>query len=369
LHQREIEWIKDHALAFAKTLYGKHPTQEEISDARARLTQQALRQVDKGWSLKLGSKTDKDAKAFLDQNNAHLFSVKNTYEFVDGSTDGQREISSYSDDEFEALSIFYLSNVHRATSTNPDGTHRNANEAWANEKGIIDAIKDGKIGKDEINQAIRDFVPNALSGIIEIPDTINGAGNFLDAALPTTNQERLDTLYASHTDGSVLQANMATSDVVSTATMATGAGGAFRSGIRGFGKAAEDAVDIPKIDPLDETVESLDDKPIKTITIDYNRHPESAQHIDEAISNGHPDILTINRSKAKENRSKSLHGIKTIKGKDRDEYPPAMFEEGGESASVKHINSSDNRGSGSCIGRQCQDLNDGDKVLMETKGR
>jgi len=87
LHQDEIKWIEQNAQAFAQALYGDNPSPEELADARARLTQQALRGVDKGWSLKLGSQTDADAKAFLDQNNANLFTVKNEYEFKDGSTD------------------------------------------------------------------------------------------------------------------------------------------------------------------------------------------------------------------------------------------------------------------------------------------
>ena len=51
-------------------------------------------------------------------------------------------------------------------------------------------------------------------------------------------------------------------------------------------------------------------------------------------------------------------------GQDRDEYPPAMFEEGGSGASVKHINPSDNRGAGSSIGHQMSDVNDGDYVQI-----
>ncbi|WP_423227658.1 NucA/NucB deoxyribonuclease domain-containing protein [Rodentibacter trehalosifermentans] len=49
---------------------------------------------------------------------------------------------------------------------------------------------------------------------------------------------------------------------------------------------------------------------------------------------------------------------------DRDEYPPAMFREGGKGASVKHISPSDNRGAGRCIGNQCKNLSDGDKVKI-----
>ncbi len=250
LHQQEIKWLKDHALAFAKKLYGDNPIPEQIADAQARLTQQALRGVDKGWSLKLGSKTDQAAKAFLDTNDAHLFEVKDEYEFKDGSTDGQREISSYSQKEFDDLNNFYQNNVHRPTTTNPEGSTKFANEEWANEKGLIDALKEGKITQEQFNQAIRDFVPNTVDSIKNIPNTINSAGNYLDAVAPTTNQNRLDTLYGSHTDGSVLQANMATSDAITTAGMATGAGGVARGAVRGIDKSLTKDLDI-KVNPLD----------------------------------------------------------------------------------------------------------------------
>ena len=258
LHQREIAWIKEHAEAFAQELYGENPTPEQLADAKARLAQQALRGVDKGWSLKLGSKDDESAKSFLDQNNAHLFTVKNAYEFKDGSTDGEHEISSLDQEAFGTLASFYQTNINRATSSNPDGTLRNANEAWANEKDMIDALKEGKIGLDEFNQALRDFIPNAAESIAQIPDAAHSAGNYLDAVLPTTNQERLDILYGSHTDGSVLQANLSTADAISTMGMATGAGMAAHGIVRAGGRALNGAVDealeinaIPRVDAID----------------------------------------------------------------------------------------------------------------------
>lgn len=93
-------------------------------------------------------------------------------------------------------------------------------------------------------------------------------------------------------------------------------------------------------------------------------HPESAGHIADAIKSGYPSTLTIQRAGAKPNRSASLRGIKTQPGKDRDEYPPAMFKEGGAGSSVRHIGSSDNRGAGACIGRQCSKFPDGTKVKI-----
>jgi hypothetical protein len=80
---------------------------------------------------------------------------------------------------------------------------------------------------------------------------------------------------------------------------------------------------------------------------------------------GQPKTLTIDREGAAANRKESLNGVPTQKGSDRDEYPPAMFKEGGNGASVKHINPTDNRGAGACIGAQCKGLSDGAKVTIE----
>lgn len=84
---------------------------------------------------------------------------------------------------------------------------------------------------------------------------------------------------------------------------------------------------------------------IVKINLSKSKYPESVGHIKDAIENGKPDILTIKRSGASNNRKESLKGIE--KGKDLDEYAPAMFKEGGKGASIRPINSSDNRGAGS----------------------
>jgi hypothetical protein len=65
-------------------------------------------------------------------------------------------------------------------------------------------------------------------------------------------------------------------------------------------------------------------------------------------------------------RKASLKGIKTKPGVDRDEYPPAMFKEGGEGASVKYIPPGDNRGAGSSMGKQLKDVPNGTKVKIKT---
>lgn len=104
------------------------------------------------------------------------------------------------------------------------------------------------------------------------------------------------------------------------------------------------------------------------VEISRRKYPESAKHIEDAIANGQPDVLTINRSGAKPNRKASLKGIDKVPGKDLDEYPPAMFEEGGEGSSVRPINRYDNRGSDSSAGHQLRPYPDGTKVKYKITG-
>jgi hypothetical protein len=113
--------------------------------------------------------------------------------------------------------------------------------------------------------------------------------------------------------------------------------------------------------------------------VDKASYPESAQHIKEAQAgmiwrgssytqgNPLPSVLTIEKSGAKKNRRLSLRGIRTRNPDERDEYPPAMFKEGGTGASVKYIDGSDNGGSGSQMGSALRGLPDGYRVKITVK--
>jgi len=103
------------------------------------------------------------------------------------------------------------------------------------------------------------------------------------------------------------------------------------------------------------------------VTISKSDYPETGQHIEDAIVSGKPDIVTIARDKAKQNRANSLRGIKTKPKLDRDEWPMAMFKEGGTNADIRHISASDNRGAGSAIGNALIDYPNGTKVKVIIK--
>ena len=65
------------------------------------------------------------------------------------------------------------------------------------------------------------------------------------------------------------------------------------------------------------------------IAVSRGRHPQSAQHVDDAQQAGQPSVLTIDRAGAKARRRQSLLGHPTTRRNlDRDEYPPAMFSRG-----------------------------------------
>jgi hypothetical protein len=69
------------------------------------------------------------------------------------------------------------------------------------------------------------------------------------------------------------------------------------------------------------------------VDLDNVKHRHILRHVFDARRNGHPRVLHIFREEGPANRRESLRGIPTKKGYDRDEYPPAMADEGGEGAS------------------------------------
>ena len=101
------------------------------------------------------------------------------------------------------------------------------------------------------------------------------------------------------------------------------------------------------------------------LTLHRSDYPKTFGHIDDAIASGHPDIVTLQRAAAKQNRKASLKGVPTKRGLDRDEWPMAMFKEGGNNASVRYIDPSDNRGAGSVIGNMLSELPDGTKIKVK----
>jgi RHS repeat-associated protein len=123
------------------------------------------------------------------------------------------------------------------------------------------------------------------------------------------------------------------------------------------------------VDPWGLATSSVGGGSPHVVTVSRSRHPESAQHIEDAQAAGKPTDLTIDRGGAAARRAQSMQGNPPVAGKDRDEYPPAMFSQGGNGtpggSSVRPIDPSDNRGAGSSIGHQCRGLPDGTTVQVQ----
>ena len=96
------------------------------------------------------------------------------------------------------------------------------------------------------------------------------------------------------------------------------------------------------------------------IEIQDDGKDQCVQHIKDAMKTRGNKYTTGGNSK--KNRRASLKGKKGVKGKDRDEWPMAMFKEGGKGASVRNINPSQNRSMGSRIGALCRGLPRGTTV-------
>ncbi|MNO62645.1 Sporulation-specific extracellular nuclease precursor [compost metagenome] len=107
---------------------------------------------------------------------------------------------------------------------------------------------------------------------------------------------------------------------------------------------------------------STSDSEVVQLIFPSDRYPETAKHIQDAIAKGESATCTINREQAEENRKESLKGIPTKKGYDRDEWPMAMCDEGGEGADIEYITPKDNRGAGSWVGNQLEDYANGTRV-------
>ena len=98
--------------------------------------------------------------------------------------------------------------------------------------------------------------------------------------------------------------------------------------------------------------------------INSQKYPQTAEHIKMAQTMGFPEFVTLGRSDAAERRKASLADVKASPIYDRDEWPMAVFEEGGQGADVAYIEGCDNRGAGSSIGWQMRGFPDGSRVRV-----
>lgn len=100
------------------------------------------------------------------------------------------------------------------------------------------------------------------------------------------------------------------------------------------------------------------------VLVDSERYPQTAEHIRIAQSIGFPEFVTLGRADAAARRKASLADVKTSPIYDRDEWPMAVFEEGGQGADVVYVEGHDNRGAGSSISWQMRNFPDGSRVRV-----
>ena len=100
------------------------------------------------------------------------------------------------------------------------------------------------------------------------------------------------------------------------------------------------------------------------VIVDSKKYPQTAEHIRMAQTMGFPEFVTLGRADTAERRKASLAEVKVSPIYDRDEWPMAVFKEGGQGANVVYIEGRDNRGAGSSIGWQMRGFPDGSRVRV-----
>ena len=96
----------------------------------------------------------------------------------------------------------------------------------------------------------------------------------------------------------------------------------------------------------------------------FSDNNEALIHIELYMQSTGKNTFTYDKNGAAGRRKASLDGVETKKGYDRDEFPMAIFKEGGKGASVIHINPSDNRSVGSAIGKALEGNRKGSRVKI-----
>lgn len=100
------------------------------------------------------------------------------------------------------------------------------------------------------------------------------------------------------------------------------------------------------------------------VYIDSGLYPEVASHIRAAVAAGHPSTVTVDRPGATQRRKDSMAysqmpAMARDTNLDRDEWPMAMFQEGGAGSSVRYLNASQNRAAGNAVRLQCAPVRNG----------
>ncbi|MDO9865814.1 polymorphic toxin-type HINT domain-containing protein, partial [Glaesserella parasuis] len=223
LHPDEMKWIKAHAKEFAE--------QEglTVEEAEKRLSQQAERDLDILWFLKLDSSTDDKAKAFLaSQNNATFIDSKGDVQHYFVAKDNDFWTSrKYASDAYDYMQAtgdnFYGRNLQTNTTV-WEGTKDKLGKAY-------DHISENKL---ETAKAVGNAV---IDGVVECGSDVTGClGNFVTELwtkgtssasemgknLVLSDQEKINALYGQDVEKEMVA--VSSSQFVATLTEALGVG-------------------------------------------------------------------------------------------------------------------------------------------------
>jgi hypothetical protein len=101
------------------------------------------------------------------------------------------------------------------------------------------------------------------------------------------------------------------------------------------------------------------------VDLNDNRHSSVIDHAFDARRAGHPRVLHILRQERWANHSAALSGIPKRRGYDRDQYPPAIADEGGKGASVRYVARRVNRSAERLMGNQLEPYCNGQSFVVE----
>lgn len=103
------------------------------------------------------------------------------------------------------------------------------------------------------------------------------------------------------------------------------------------------------------------------VIVDLNddRHSSVIDHAFDARRAGHPRVLHIRRQERWANHRAALSGIPKRRGYDRDQYPPAISDEGGRGASVRYVARRVNRTAERLMGKQLEPYCNGQSFVVE----
>ena len=101
------------------------------------------------------------------------------------------------------------------------------------------------------------------------------------------------------------------------------------------------------------------------VDLNDDRHHSVIDHAFDARRAGHPRVLHIRREERWANHRAALSGIPKRRGYDRDQYPPAIADEGGKGASVRYIARRVNRGAERLMGKQLEPYCTGQSFVFE----